>query len=210
MTCRRSAGVRFALPPLALMISLLAGTDVASGMPASPTPVAGDAPPPELCQAEARRFDELDALARRGPAGTPQTSRTTDVLPAGEPADAATVAAVTATVRELVACWNAGELLRAYGLYTDDGLAALFARQGSFSRAAYDGLATPQPAPAAERAAILAIEDVRRLPDGTVGATVTIRYAVVPMPKRFFFTFAYEDGRWLIADVLGEITFAVP
>ena len=113
-------------------------------------------------------------------------------------------------MRELVACYNAGELLRSYGLYTEAYLHRLFARQGAFTRAAYDAFATPEPAAPAERAAILAVRDVRELEDGTVGAIVTIRYARVPMPKTFYFTFARAGERWLIAGILGELSFSVP
>ncbi|MCC6313332.1 MAG: hypothetical protein IT337_04925, partial [Thermomicrobiales bacterium] len=138
------------------------------------------------------------------------TSRMRDVVPAGEPTDAATAAGVTATVRELVACFNAGELLRAYGLYTPRYLGSLLSRQAQFGRAAYDSLATPMPANPEERAAILGIENVRVLPDGRIGATVTIAYKVIPMPKRFYFTFARDGDDWRIDGVLGEISFSVP
>jgi hypothetical protein len=169
---------------------------------------APDAPPPDLCRVEARGRDDLNATVAT-PAARPATPEAT-VVPAGTPADPETVAGVTATVRELVACFNAGELFRAYGLYTDDYLRDLFWRQPPLSQADYDALATPQPAPAGKRVEILAIEDVRLLADGRAGANVTLRYAVIPMPKHFFMTFVWTGERWLIDDILGEITFSVP
>jgi hypothetical protein len=50
------------------------------------------------------------------------------------------------------------------------------------------------------------------LPDGRSGATVTISYPSVPMPKTFFFTFtrAGDSGNLLIDGILGEISFSVP
>ena len=57
---------------------------------------------------------------------------------------------------------------------------------------------------------MLEIRDQRVLPDGRLGATVIIEYASVPMPKRFFFYFAWIDGRLLIDGILGEISFSVP
>ena len=45
---------------------------------------------------------------------------------------------------------------------------------------------------------------------GAIGATVTVSYPSVPMPKRFFFFFTQTDGRLLIDGILGEISFSVP
>jgi hypothetical protein len=169
-----------------------------------------DVPPAELCAVTAPTLDRLNAVIL-APDASPVPVRTPGTVPNGEPADAETVAAVTAVVRGLVGCYNAGELLRSYGLYTDAYLRRLFLRQGGFTQPAYDGLATPEPAAdPADRTAILAIEGVRVFPDGSAGATVTLRYAVIPVPKTFFFTFMQVDGRWLIDGILGEISFSVP
>ena len=61
-----------------------------------------------------------------------------------------------------------------------------------------------------EAAVILTIEGERLLPDGRYGATVTVSYPSVPMPKRFFFFFTQDGGRLLIDGILGEISFSVP
>ncbi len=180
--------------------------------PATPTP---DAPLPGLCTAAPLEFDELNAIIERG-AATPTTARATPqagrdgVVPAGTPAPTDVEDAVRAVVREYVACQNAGELLRAYALYTDDYLARLFLRQGLWGRGTYDGLATPMPDDDREPTAIHDIRDVRVLPDGRTGATVTIVYASIPMPKTFFFTFVETADGWAIDDILGEISFSVP
>lgn len=194
------------LPAILIVAALLTTLPAVATAGTTPTP---EAPPPELCHAAPRSLEELTALLAT-PEPSPLPTRTPGVVPAGAPADDVTLAGIEATVRELVACFNAGELLRAYGLYTDDYLRRLFYRQGLPAREAYDALATPEPAPPDQRTAILAIQDVRVFDDGTAGATVTIRYARVPMPKTFFFTFARVDDRWLIDDILGEISFSVP
>jgi hypothetical protein len=131
-------------------------------------------------------------------------------VPKGAPPNPATAAAIIATVTELVACYNAGEPLRVYSLYTDAFLQRLLVRQGTLSWPAYDALATPEPAPPDDSTAILAITGLRQLDDGKAGAMVTLRFPSIPVPKTFFFTFAREGDRWLIDDVLGEITFSVP
>lgn len=175
----------------------------------TPTP---DVPPATVCAVEAPSLERLNEIILAPAASaSPVATRTPGVVPEGKPAGAETIAAVTSVVRELVACYNAGELLRSYGLYTDAHLRRLFARQGGFTRAQYGGLATPQPAAdPAEWTAIIEIADVRMLADGSVGATVTMRYASIPMPKAFFFTFVWTGDRWLIDGILGEISFSVP
>jgi hypothetical protein len=157
-------------------------------------------------------LEALNAAILTPAAGaSPVAARTPGVVPEGVPADAETVAAVTAVVRVLIGCYNAGEPLRTFALFTDAYLFRLFNRQGGFTRDSYDSYATPEPASdPSERTAILEIGDVRVLEDGTVGTTVVLRYATVPMAKSFFFTFRRVDDRWLIDGILGEISFSVP
>jgi hypothetical protein len=193
---------------IAATLVLVVTHTAAASTAGTPTP---DMPPPELCLATPRSFDELSALAATpATSGTPEPTPTPGPIPQGTPADPPTTNAVTATVRELVACFNAGELLRAYGLYTDHYLHSLLSRQDPTTRAAHDSLATPMPASPEERAKILDIHGVRVLPDGRVGAIVTIKYAVVPVPKTFSMVFVEEDGRWIIDDIRGEISFELP
>lgn len=201
-----------AFPVMAIAVTLVGGMAVAPAVAAREATPVPDVPPASLCTVAAPSFEALNAAILRPPTGaSPVPSRTPGTVPEGTPADPRTVAAVTAVVRELVGCYNSGELLRAYGLYTDDYLYRLFNRQGGFDRAAYDSYATPQPeADPGRHTAILAIEDVRALGDGKAGATVTLRYASIPMPKTFFFTFVRVEERWLIDGILGEISFSVP
>lgn len=190
-----------------ILTLLLTAMPVVAGAQTATPSQPRDAPPPTERHAEPRSFAELNRLA-----GLPvlPAERSVDVIPQGSPASAETTAEITRTVRELVACYNAGALFRAYGLSTDSHLRRLFGRQGAFTRPDYDALATPRPAAPPERAAILSIRDVRLLPADTVGATVTIEYDVVPLPKTFFFAFVRVGDRWLIDDIIGEISFSVP
>jgi hypothetical protein len=170
-----------------------------------------DVPPASLCTVEAPSFEELNAIVRSPAYAIPQTARTPGVVPEGMPADETVEAAITRTIRELVGCYNAGELLRSYGLYTGDYLNRLFNRQGGFSRAVYDSYATPEPvSDPSKHTAILEIKDIRTFEDGSAGATVTLRYAGVPVPKTFFMQFVRDGDHWLIADILGEISFSLP
>ena len=117
--------------------------------------------------------------------------------------------AMERVVRLWLACQNAGEPLRAWSLFSDGYLYRLLSREGGSPGEGYRALATPAPV-ANEAAEVLAIEGERRLPDGRYGATVTVEYPSVPMPKRFFFFFTHIDGRLVIDGILGEISFSVP
>lgn len=141
-------------------------------------------PDPRECQAAPRSVADLDAAATRVlsapyPAATP-TSVAEQTAAA---VDAATMAAVIAAERELVACLNTSDALRAYALYTDAGLDRLL--RWSFPAGLLDPAyewspdfsqySTPTPPrPNTEWLALSAVEDVRLLPDGRIAALVTI------------------------------------
>jgi hypothetical protein len=177
-----------------------------SGNEATPAP---DVPPPELCTVAPRTYDAMSAIAATAVA-SPPPARTPGPVPEGNPADNATVAGISATVREYVACFNAGEPLRAYALHTDASLAHILAQQGLPTEAGYAALATPEPSAPEERTAIISIADARVFTDGSAGAMVTLSYPSIRVPKSFFFTFVRSGDRWLIDGILGEIAFSVP
>jgi hypothetical protein len=163
----------------------------------------------EECTVAPRTRKEIAVLLADPNTATPAPTTAGQTLPAGEPVAAETAVAMEQVVQMWLACQNAGEPLRAWSLFSDGYLFRLLSRQGGLSGEAYRELAIPAPA-AAEAAVIVAIEGERRLPDGRLGATVTVSYPSVPMPKRFFFYFTQDDGRLLIDSILGEISFSVP
>jgi hypothetical protein len=156
-----------------------------------------------------RTRQEIVALLADANIPTPAATTAGRTLPAGEPVAAETAAAMEEAVQMWLACQNAGEPLRAWSLFSDGYLFRLLSRQGGLSGEAYRDLATPAPV-ADEAAVVLAIEGERLLPDGRFGATATVSYPSVPMPKRFFFYFTQVEGRLLIDSILGEISFSVP
>lgn len=169
------------------------------------TPASGRiVPAPEECRVAPPPADKLQALSGT-PApvtGTvPAIERGTPApfsLPPGSPADPATVAGVTATIRELVACLNAGDNLRRLGLYSDAFISRQFGRRPINGRA-YDALATPHPLPPDKQRAIRAIADVRVLADGRVGALVVLEDPRRPHPElRRYYILVKVGDRWLI------------
>jgi len=188
--------------------------------------VAWNAANPAECRADPRPVASLLALATPSPGATPTTDATPTPppLPAspippdpatGQPADEATVAAVTTTVRHLAACTNARDVLRRLAFYTDANLRPTFARTppGFAERAALPA----QPALPQDWVAIVAIEDVRLHPDGRVTARVVAStpgtHSHGPAPAApstaprastdmiNTFTFAKIGDRWLVDTV---------
>jgi Mg-chelatase subunit ChlD len=146
-------------------------------VPSSPTPtptgVGPTTPPstdfmtpdPEECTLTPRTAEELAALA-----ATPDQAATDALaaaridaaltVPEGAPADAATMAAVLQTYRLMVACFNAGNDLAAYALWSDKALRQIQAQPPTGEQT---------PVPEEERSAFR-VTEVRLLPDGRVAA----------------------------------------
>nr|MBA3451098.1 hypothetical protein [Chloroflexia bacterium] len=170
---------------------------------ATPAPSARDVPAPEECQIAPRPFPLFPAGVGQRAAATPAPVATPPAPPftppAGDPADTETVAAVTATVREALACRNAGEPLRAYSLFTQDMIVALYGGPATIDpelrRAVVEG---PTPIPRARRLAIVAIDDVVILPDGRTGAVVATETARRTFRDYLIFEQDPASGRWLI------------
>ncbi len=191
--------------PLAIALSvtpLLFAFDDAQGE--SPTAHAGALP---ACDIAPRSRAEIDALLSRDTA-TPAATTGGLTLPAGVPASGQMAAEIESVVGMWLACHNQGDPLRAWALFSDGYLYRLISRQ-----AAPDQAVSATPVPAANSsggARLVEIRGERRLPDGRYGATVTVTYPSVPMPRTFFFYFTEVDGRLVIDGILGEISFSVP
>ena len=119
---------------IALVVVLLslavvgpAGTRAQDATPGTGAAAFPITPDPADCQVAPRSADELLALWY-GPDGspvataaTPPAEAATEVtVPLGPRADEASAAAVAATVGEVFACFEAGDTLRAFALFTDD------------------------------------------------------------------------------------------
>ena len=164
------------------------------------TPVADDrglpvVPDPAECVVEPRTADEIRDLAGaraplgQAPGAASPTARST--TPPSHPADPETVAGIVATVRQFVACVNAGDELRGYALYTDE-----FVRTAVFVDASLDQPAVPEPPE--RRVTLLDVVYVREYSDDRVGAVVVIDDPLAPSPAEpYFFVFAKVGDRWL-------------
>jgi hypothetical protein len=179
--------------------------------------LARDAPGPEECTVTPRTLEEFRTLAQTPvPAEPPDASET-----GGEPADEATRAAITATARELMACWNAGDILRRLALYSDGHLRVAY--PDGPTRALEMIAESPLPLSEAERFALVSVEDVRHMADGRVSALVTIdnpashshdpqTRATASQQEVARLIFIEEAGRWRVDETRREdtITNATP
>lgn len=188
------------LPALGLTVLWLAMAGGASVMAQEGTPAVGT----ELgeCTVAPRSMDELRVLFREA-AATPipadDASPTPAAAPTGEPADEETVAAVTATWREYLACLSAGDQARMFALSSDAMVRRQFFIDRAFGvteEALFSFLAgTPVPVASDQEVPFVPFTDVRVLADGRVavigpgeGGRGDVRI------------FVQEDGRWLLDD----------
>jgi hypothetical protein len=213
--CQELAAARATVAAQATRIAELEGElgTMTPTPPASPTPSplappapgtepgvppAGEliTPDPAECTVAPRTLDDLRAIA-----ATPDQAATDALLaavaipgldlPAGQPADAATVEAIEATYRQMTACFNAGNDLAAYALWTDDAL-----RQIPVSPPPADA---PTVLPEGDRSAFR-VTQVRVLPDGRVVAVWEERSTV--FSTTVVQALLLQDGRYLVDETL--------
>jgi hypothetical protein len=175
---------------------------------ATPTPAALDIPAPNECQVTPRALPLFPPGVGQQTAATPRPLASPAsgpvVVAAGTPADAETVAAVTATVRETLACRNAGDFPRAYALFTQQMLVQLFGGPATVDPEIQVAVSEkPHRLPREERIGLVSLDQAVILPDGRVGAIVTT--ATPSRLFRDFLVFAHDpaSGRWLIDGVVG-------
>ncbi|MGH2618650.1 MAG: hypothetical protein ACRDJC_25770, partial [Thermomicrobiales bacterium] len=170
------------------------------------TPTAGlDVPAAAECTVAPRSADELRTLFREV-AATPlptslerEASPTPAVPPMGAPADEQTVAEITATWRQYIACLSAGDQPRMFAVLSDDMVRRQFVVDIAFG-VTEDALfaylaATPIPLAPDQTVPIVSFEDVRVLGDG--------RVAVVgpgDQGRGDVRIFVKEGDRWLVDD----------
>lgn len=194
-----------AIVPVAAM--LVAGPVLAQ----EGTPETGDAENPRLvaaeeCVGEPRSYEEIATILNLEGEGVPAPAMTQITPPLGEIVDSETALAIEEVARAVLACFNAGDILRASGQMTDNGVMR-----------AYWGLTIDQenrdlareripaaPEPRAEEALVrlMTVTDASTLPDGRVAAFVVLNEPLLPPagPETLLFIFLDQDGQWLVDD----------
>jgi hypothetical protein len=192
--------LRAVVPAVVLALSLCQASVLAQGTPAAADP---NVPAPDECQIALPETIEFPADSMRPVAATPRPiiteAETPFAPPAGEPADEETVAAITATVRESIACRNAGDFARMLVFFTPNMLAELYGSPATVDPEVLQGIQEgPRALPEPRRLRLDAIESIVMVPDDRVGAVVETSTPRREYRDYLFFVLDAESGRWLI------------
>ncbi len=160
------------------------------------------------CVIEPRAYDDIATILDLNGAGIPQPPATTITPPLGTVVDAETDAAVKDIARQVLACFNAGDIPRAAALMTDNGVMRSYwglTIDEENRELARTRLAAPAE-PRAEEVYIrlITITDGSTLPDGRVAAFVILNEPLLPPngPETLLFIFANQDGTWKVDDYI--------
>ncbi len=173
----------------------------------TPTPVTFPVSPDAVeCTVEARPLADFERLLLATPDADPAAAASPSpfVMPEGEPADAATVTGVTTTLLEVYACYQAGDPRRFHALFTDEGVQRAFP-PAMVSPEFIDEFFAASPVPVEDpdqRATILAIEEVTRLPDGRVGALVRSDEPEFGGLQAVYWIFVQAGDRFLVDELI--------
>lgn len=186
---RRGTGLGLVM---VVLVWQLGGIGLARAQEATP-----GVPRPAECVVEPRALPLLTETTTTAATPAPLATPRPFTPPAGEPADEETVRAVTATVRQAVACRNASDFRRVYALMTDRMLRALFGGPETLDPIIVAAIEMgPRNVPRDLRLGVVSVTDVERLSDGRVGAIVTTRDATTTYVDYLFF--ADGDNAWRI------------
>ena len=189
---------RVAVAVLSLLLPMVA-IDGATAQTATPAayPVAPD---PSECVVPPTPIEEIVAVLGT-PVATAIGSPAPFVPPSGEPADAETSAEVVATVRQVFACANAGDLLRVASLYTDDFVRNFFGGVPPEDLAEFLAV-PPQPLPEDQKRVIVRFGEVQLLPDGRAGVLIVLDEPDDPRTEEpDFVVLEQVEGRWLVDEI---------
>lgn len=178
---------------LALALAL-AGASPLSARAQDATPTALPVvPDPADCRVGPRTVEEVEALAAAAPTYDASDENEAPRFPSipHQPANDEQAAAIVATARELVACFNAGDEPRAYALFTDEALGRNGPRRDEFDP-------SPAPMPREDWISFVGVFYARQFPDGRVGAVVAFDTNQLPTPvEPYFYMFERVGDRWL-------------
>jgi plastocyanin len=194
---KRGDIMRRLLTVMIAIMGLALGTFAVQVVVAQDATPAGEVIDPAQCQVEPRAIEDIEQLINASAAGAEATPDAAEAgTMEGEAADEATVEAVTATYRELVACLNAGEYLRVYALYTDDYVQRNFAESGQTLEQLQ---ATPSP-DQQEATALVGVSDVRQIEGDRVAARVETASQAAEGTIVIDAILVQQDDRYVIDD----------
>lgn len=145
-----------------------------------------------------RTVDDVIRLCAEGERAISTRVPTLAEVRAGRPAGAQTVAAITAVVREVIAAFNAGLVLRAFASFSDNH----FRRRGALSADEIAALRAPsRPLEPEEQETFVAVREVRVLNDGRVSAILVTHVPAIGETQKVLI-FARKQGQIQIDAVI--------
>jgi hypothetical protein len=189
--------------PVSTFVVLIAIPDLTAAQvaPSAPDPFR---PTAAECQIVPRSRDELRTLLANNPPATPDATPgdarelPRAELPAGMPADDATIAAVTDVARQRHACVNAGDLVRYLSLFSDRMIRSDEGLRRLVDAVASDDFSlTPMPRAPSQWFTFDRLDHVRVVTDGRVTAVGFADFLGVPE----VYLFVRAGERWLIDEI---------
>lgn len=170
---------------------------------------------PEECVAEPRSGDEIASLLGLEGEGIRPPALPTITAPLGENLGSAQSVEIKEAAREILACFNAGDISRASALMTDNGVIRTYwqlTETPELRGTALERISTPSPRPAPAQIRLVTVTDVSVLPDGRAIAFVVINDPLAPQPgpETLLFYFQNQDGRWLLDEWVDFSIAAIP
>jgi hypothetical protein len=108
---------------------------------------------------------------------------------------------VIATLRQVFACANAGDVLRVASLYTDDFVRDFFAGVPTGDLLEFLAI-PPQPLPEDQKRIIIRFGEVQLLPDGRAGVVIVLDEPEDPRTEEPDYAILERiDGRWLVDEL---------
>lgn len=173
------------------------------------TPSVGEVIFGDECALQARPVGSIGDLFATPPSGEPYVAPT--AVPEGTAPDEETVTEVTAVVRQLIACSNSGEVLRALTIFDDAYLRRVVDSSGELDRETaielINTLATPVAIEAEHLVVLIGIRNIVQLADGTVAVVLETDGGQPDPPGTDvdLFIFKKNGDRWLIVDAVNDI-----
>ena len=190
-----------ALPAVLLLVAPIGGQEA--------TPPAGGVVPGSECTAERRPVTFLGDLVSTPPSEEEYQAPT--AVPDGVPPDEQTAAEVTAAMRQVLACSNSGDVLRALSLFDDEYLRRSIDPNDDLNPETANELtesfATPVAIADDNLVVLIAIREMVVTPDGRVAVVVETDGGDEDGEGTAVDLFVFErrGDRWIVVDAVSDI-----